>query len=52
MDKSEEEHLSSEQKQGLLKQLFLAIGFCVVLLVVALFASGIMLTGVVVQSMN
>jgi hypothetical protein len=44
--------INNKKTDGLIKQLILSIGLGIALLVVALLASGIFFTGVVVQSMN
>ena len=42
----------NQEKDGLIKQLILVIGLAIAILVVALFASGILFTGAVVTSMD
>jgi len=42
----------NQEKDGLIKQLILVIGLAIAILIVALFASGILFTGAVVTSME
>ena len=44
--------IENKKADGLIKQLILAIGLGIALLVFALFASGIFFTGVIVQNTN
>ena len=42
----------NQEKDGLIKQIILSIGLGIAILVIVLFASGILFTGAVVTSMN